>query len=77
MVEERVQSSQIQKEVECLNEDILKNLIDEDLAKLSSTEVRRMPITSQQSSQLMNQSTSTITSTDDEVLTETYYNGSK
>jgi len=76
VVEERVQSSQVQKEVECLNEDILKNLIDEELVKPPANELRRMPITSQ-SAQLSNQSTSTIDSSDDGVLTETYYNGSK
>lgn len=31
VVEERIQPSQIQKEVECLNEDIFKNLLEDDL----------------------------------------------
>lgn len=33
VVEESIQPSQIQREVECLNDDLFKNLLDDDLGK--------------------------------------------
>ena len=77
VTEEPTKPSAVQQELECLNEDIIKNLLDEDHLKPSNSTSSMPTISSGAGSRSVSGEIPTYASSEeDSSFTGTYYNGS-